>query len=143
MVLALLLGAAAWALDARARAAEAAAVEECRTRAAATVDLATNRLTSMTIYARPALTWEVPRAVREDIYRLISKSVDGASPRVLAASRDCAEVEVLWWHRDLRRLRDGCVAELRLRADHLDAINVDARAYFDDPELPDPGCDPV
>lgn len=140
LAVALFLAGGAWAADERVRGSEAAAVEACRTQATQVVDLATGRLTSMMIYARPALTWEVPRAVREDLYRLISRSVEGAAPRVLDASRDCAEVDVLWWHRDLRRRRDGCVRELELRAEHLDAISLDARAYFDDPELPDPGC---
>lgn len=140
LLLASVVAAVLWRIDAGVRAEETAAVEKCRTESADAIDYLSTRVQTMTTYIRPALTAGIPREVRQNLYLLVSDEAAAAVPPLRRLQERCADVSVQWWHTGLRARRDGCVVELDRRAAHLSTVAGNAEGFFDPVDLPETGC---
>lgn len=97
LVVVLLVGATAWAVDERARSREDAAIGECRSRLKAADDYASARLMSMSDYIRPTLS-SVPHGTARRLGRLMEPRARVVIPRVEVAARACQGVRLWSWH---------------------------------------------
>ena len=108
----LVLGVAAVVLDGSLRSHGSEQVAACRQQGASEIAAASGRLTARTGTVRPTVFAMPDGQLRRQLLALVSEAVAGADDRLLAARARCAEVELLWHHRDLARQRDECVAAL-------------------------------
>lgn len=134
-VLATLLLAAAWLVEDRWRGSTEAALERCRSEAAAQVAATDRALATMADYLRPGLL-TVPVEGRDSLYVAMSEAALDDVPRVRAALETCRAVDPTWVHPDLQRRRDDYVDHLVATLAVLEDVVADGRLYYrDTPEL--------
>lgn len=126
----LVLGVGAVVLDRSFRSLGSEQVAACRQQGAAEIAAATSRLTARTGTVRPTVFAMPDGDLRQQLLGLVSESVAGADDRLRAASARCEEVELLWHHGDLARLRDDCVATLEEMAAWFREVSRDGAHAF-------------
>lgn len=97
LVVVLLLGATAWAVDEQRRGREDAAIDDCRARLVEADAYVSARLMSMSDYIRPSLSSVPPRVARR-LGEMLEPRAEVALPRVEAAARACQGVRLWSWH---------------------------------------------
>ena len=97
LVVVLLVGAAAWAVDEQRRGREDAAIDDCRTRLGEADAYASARLMSMSDYIRPSLSSVPPRVARR-LGQMLEPRAEVGLTRVEAAARACQGVRLWSWH---------------------------------------------
>ncbi len=125
-----------WAVDARLRGPEREALADCAESAEQSSSAAQRRLAFMSDYVSPAL-YAVPAGPRRDgLYVLVAGAARDTRPAVQRALATCRDTDVAWFHRALRREREGYVAYLAAEADRLAGVSADGSAYYrDTPDL--------
>ncbi|MEV7428071.1 hypothetical protein AB0N29_00515 [Nocardioides sp. NPDC092400] len=128
--------AGAWAVDHGLRGQEEQAVAACREQAVAATGRTDRSMAMIRAYVQPALL-SVPAGSSQDgFYDLVAEQAREAVPAVREALATCRGADVLAVHRGLREQRGAYVAHLAARADWLEEVGADGRAYYRDrPEL--------
>lgn len=130
LVLACVLGALAWRIDARARDAEARALAACHDQALRADDRATTLLANMVAYIAPAI-YTLPVERRTDVAGpVLARAAADGLPGVDAALERCAGVHVGRLHRDLAERRGAYVDYLTARVERLETVAADGAAYY-------------
>lgn len=130
LALLLVLGVGAAGLDRWFHSRGSEQVAACRERAEAEIAAASGRLAARAGTVRPTVFAMPDGDLRQQLLGLLSEAVAGADDRLLAARARCGDVELLWHHGDLARLRDDCVAALEDLAAWFGEISRDgARAF--------------
>ena len=112
LALLLVLGVGAAVVDRSYRSRGSEQIAACRQHGAAEIAAATGRLTARTGTVRPTVFALPEGDLRQELLGLVSEAVAGADERLRAARDRCEEVELLWYHGDLARRRDDCIAAL-------------------------------
>ncbi len=112
LALLLVLGVGAVVVDRSLRSQESERVAACRQQGASEIAAATGRLTARTGTVRPTVFALPAGDLRQELLGLVSEAVSGADERLAAARARCEEVDLLWYHGDLARRRDACIALL-------------------------------
>ncbi|HEX6150791.1 hypothetical protein [Nocardioides sp.] len=112
LALLLVLVVSAAALDRSMRSRGSEQVANCRQQGAAEIAAAFGRLTARAGTVRPTVVGMPDGALKDQLLELVSEAVAGADDQLRSARGRCEEVELIWYHRDLVRQRDDCVATL-------------------------------
>lgn len=135
LVLVLLVGAAAWAVDEHRRGREDAALTECRDRLRVADERASERLTRVAEYLRPSLA-SLPLEQARRLASPMQSPARLAIPGVRAAVSGCRAVTVWAWHQPDRGTRDATLAYADRLLQRLEQIAAVGGSYFDrDTEL--------
>ena len=135
LVLVLLVGAAAWAVDEVRRSREDAALADCRGRLRTADERASERLVRVADYLRPSLA-SLPPGMARRLASPMESPARLALPGVRAAAEVCRGVSVWSWHEPSRSRRDATVAYADRLLQRLQEIAATGGAYFDgDPQL--------
>jgi hypothetical protein len=129
------VGLAAWRVDARVRDREAAAVAACARAGQSDVVDAHHRLSAMYGYVSPTLESAIEPALRAALLRLLATTADGVREPVRADAAACGAVRVWLWHRPQRDARTAWVIYVAAEADQLDAVAASGGAYTRLPTL--------
>ena len=130
LALLLVLGVGAVMIDRSLHARGSEQVAACRQQGSAEIAAAFGRLTARTGTVRPTVFAMPDGDLRQSLLGLVSEAVAGADDRLRAARARCEGVELVWYHEDLARRRDGCVAALEKLAAWFHEVSIDGAHAF-------------
>jgi hypothetical protein len=130
LALLLVIVVAAVALDRSIRLGESEQVADCRQQGAAEIAATFGRLAARTGTVRPTVFGMPDGALRQELLGLVSEAVAGADDRLRADRARCEEVDLLWYHQDVARQRDDCVAALEELSDWFREVAADGAHAF-------------